>query len=315
MKSFALALGVAVLAFTPLSALADGTTYTFQTVISPGDPAFTQLLGINNSQTIAGYFGDGTIVPNNGFTLVLPSSFTPENFPGAVQTQVVGINGAGETVGFYIDSMGVQHGFTDIGGTFKSVSNPLTTTVTQLLGVNNSGRAAGYWTDAAGNFHPFTWVPGAFTPITFAGEVSAQATGVNNAGMVVGFNMTSPATSVGFLDKSGVFTFLQFPGSVFTQALGLNNAGQVVGSYLDAAGNTHGFVYNIVTGTFLEVNDPLGLNTTVINGINDQGQIVGFYTDAKGNVDGLVSTPEPGSLLLLSMGLVLAALTLGRRPK
>ena len=26
------------------------------------------------------YFGDGRIVPNNGFTLVLPNTFTPENF-------------------------------------------------------------------------------------------------------------------------------------------------------------------------------------------------------------------------------------------
>src|SRR5271165_2898857 len=186
MRSFALGLGFAVLVCTPLSALADGTTYSFQTVQSPGDPAFTQLLGINSSGTIAGYFGDGTVIPNNGFTLTLPNTYVPENFPGSVQTQVVGINNNGETVGFYIDSMGVQHGFTFDGSTFHSVSNPLTTTVTQLLGVNNAGEAAGYWTDATGNFHPFTWVPGTFTGINFTGEVSAQATGVNNAGQVVG---------------------------------------------------------------------------------------------------------------------------------
>jgi len=46
--------------------------FTFQNVINPGDPAFDQLLGINNAGTIAGYFGDGTIVPNNGFTTVPP---------------------------------------------------------------------------------------------------------------------------------------------------------------------------------------------------------------------------------------------------
>ena len=138
-----------------MQALAGPLSYSFQTVISPGDTAFTQLLGINNASKIAGYFGDGTIVPNNGFTLVLPSTYTAENFPGSVQTQVVGINNPGETVGFWIDGAGVTHGFTNVGGTFSSVDNPLTTTVTQLLGVNDSGRAAGYWTDGRGQFPPF----------------------------------------------------------------------------------------------------------------------------------------------------------------
>lgn len=192
-----------------------------------------------------------------------------ENFPGSAQTQVVGINNSGETVGFFIDTMGVQHGFTFDGSTYHNVSNPLTTTVTQLLGVNDAGEAAGYWTDAPGNFHPFTWVPGAFTGINFTGEVSAQATGVNNAGQVVGFNMTDATHSEGFLDKGGLFTFLQFPDSVFTQALGSNNDGEVVGSYVDALGNTHGFIYNIANGTYQEIDDPnaVGPAGTVINGI------------------------------------------------
>jgi hypothetical protein len=87
-------------------ALAAPASYNFQTVISPGDPAFTQLLGINNSSTIAGYYGDGTVVPNNGFTLVLPNSYTPENVPAAAQTQVIGINNTGWTDGFYTDTGG-----------------------------------------------------------------------------------------------------------------------------------------------------------------------------------------------------------------
>lgn len=56
-------------------------SYTFQTVIDPADPNFTQLLGVNNSGVIAGYFGDGAAVFNNGFTLVLPNSYTPAKLP------------------------------------------------------------------------------------------------------------------------------------------------------------------------------------------------------------------------------------------
>ena len=296
----------AVLALrTPVSA--STVTYSFQSVINPGDAAFTQLLGINNASVIAGYFGDGVILPNKGFTLVLPNNFTPENFPGSAQTQVVGINNVGETAGFWIDGAGVIHGFTDVGGVFTSVDNPQTTTVTQLLGVNDGGRAAGYWTDAAGNFHPFTWLGGAFTPISFSGLVSSQATGVNNVGNVVGFNMPTGLTSDGFLDIGGVFTKLDYPGSVFTQALGLNNVGKVVGTYIDGTGGMHGFVYTVADGTYQSVDDPNGIGTTTVNGINDKGQLVGFYVDGNDNTIGFVATaPEPGSVFLTLLGVMLA---------
>ena len=114
--------------------------YSFTTINSAGgDGDFTQLLGINNAGTIAGYFGDGSVVPNNGFTIARPygaGDFTAENFPGAVQTQVVGINNTGATVGFYIDAPGNNHGFIFEGGTYTTVDNPLTgpsPSVNQLL--------------------------------------------------------------------------------------------------------------------------------------------------------------------------------------
>jgi hypothetical protein len=89
------------------------TSYSFQTVISPADPNFTRLLGINNASTIAGHSRDGINLPNEGFTLVLPNTFASENFPRSTQTQVVGLNnvlagGVFETVGFYIDSTSAQ---------------------------------------------------------------------------------------------------------------------------------------------------------------------------------------------------------------
>ncbi len=81
--------------------------YNFQVANFAGD-TFTQLLGINNGGTIAGYHGAGTTPqnPNKGFTLTLPASFISENFPGSVQTQVVGINNQGATGGFFVDGAG-----------------------------------------------------------------------------------------------------------------------------------------------------------------------------------------------------------------
>ena len=155
MKSIALGLCTAVLALAPVSTLADGTTFTFQSVVSPGDPAFTQLLGINNAGTIAGYFGDGTVVPNNGFTLSLPSTYAPENFPGSAQTQVVGINNTGETVGFFTDSAGNNHGFlyNIAAGTYQQIDDPHASgsAGTIVNGINDNGQLVGFFNAANNN--------------------------------------------------------------------------------------------------------------------------------------------------------------------
>jgi hypothetical protein len=95
------ALAAGALAWTPGPAHA--VTYTFQNIIDPLNPTFTQALGINNAGTIVGY-GNATIF--NGFQLILPpvpANFTRLNFTNADGgTQVVGISGTGTTVGFFI---------------------------------------------------------------------------------------------------------------------------------------------------------------------------------------------------------------------
>ena len=111
MKRLALLWGLGVLVFTPMSTFA--ISYSFQTVISPADPNYTQLLGINNASTITDDSGDGINLPNEGFTLVLPNVFASENFPRSTQTQEAGLNnvltgGVFGTVGFYIDSPSAQ---------------------------------------------------------------------------------------------------------------------------------------------------------------------------------------------------------------
>lgn len=101
-SALALTLGLAVLVCMPMYA-EDMTTYNFETIKYPGDTV-TQLLGINDSDRIAGYHG-ATV--NRGFTLVLSSkTFTNEDFPGSAQTQVIAINNNFKTAGFHIDTTG-----------------------------------------------------------------------------------------------------------------------------------------------------------------------------------------------------------------
>ena len=301
-------------------ALAAPASYNFQTVISPGDPAFTQLLGINNASTIAGYYGDGTTIANHGFTLVLPNSYTPENVPAAAQTQVIGINNTGWTDGFYTDTGGVTHGFT-YNGSFTTVDAP-GTAFNQLLGINNGLTAVGYSSlDPAGmtlqksfmvSGTTFTYLDG-FLPV---GTQNNQAVGINNAGLVVGFYADSTGVLHGYLFNGSSAMTLDFLGGHGTQAFGINNKGEIVGDYTDSMGVMHGFTYQ--GGIWTTVDDPLGVpGSTVINGVNDLGQIVGFYVDANGNIDGFVGTPtpEPGSLVLMGSGLLAGLGVLSRKRK
>ena len=103
--------------------------------------------------------------------------------------------------------------------------------------------------------------------------------------------MDGAGTNHGWLRILGHFYVLDYPGSTFTQALGLNNKGLVVGVYTDNSGNNHGFVYTAATQSFISVDDPNGIGTTVVNGINDNGVLVGFYGTAPIN-SGFVASPQ-----------------------
>ena len=315
----AVALGASVLLCSAGTARAE-----FVNIIDPANPTFTQALGINGSNTIVGY---GNATNFDGFVLTLPpvpGNFTRENFPNpspppsTLFTQVIGIDAAGDTVGFYVSNptVGTTSGFfKPAAGAFMTVNQP-GFVFNQLLGINQNGtEIAGYSsTDPAGMVGQqalslqgkvFTNI-NALLPVNF----NSQATGVNNADTVVGFYQYNTAGDFSaFTDKGGVITSFQFPGSISTQALGINDMGEIVGDYIKG-GQMFGFLDN--SGVFSTIN-PSGATASTANGINDHGSIVGFYTNAAGNTVGFVSTPEPASLSLFAAGLLALALSRRRR--
>ncbi len=283
--------------------------YSFRRVAF-GDPnvSFTQLLGINNNNVIAGYHN---FQQNQGFTLVLPNAFTNENFPNSMMTQVIGISNNLTTDGFYVDNAGITHGFFRTStGQFTTVDYPspqIATSFNQLLSQNDYYQASGYYSNSINNSTPdipyvYDEVGGVFHVITIPGAVGgAQATGINNSGTTCGFFIDANGVNHGWIINRGIFMPLDVPGSSFTQALGLNNRGKVVGSFIDAAGLTHGFVYSIGTATFVTVDAPDSAGTTIVNGINDRGLLVGFYGVAPINT-GFVATPNGTDLNSRGLG-------------
>ncbi len=282
--------------------------YQVLTLNDRRDLTFNQLLGINNEGVISGYFGSGDAGhPNKGYVLRPPfaqGNFVNENFPGAAQTQVVGLNDDGITVGFFstMNAANVADdnniGFWREDGQYHVVRYPTrnnaTPSVNQLLGINDSGTAVGFYNDAKGNAHGYAYnlESGRFKLITVGGATSLTATAINNNGAAAGFYTSAQGATDAFLQyHHGRTVTIAYPGASATQAFGLNDNGEVVGTYTIGTGDnavTHGFTW--MNGTFTTVNYPKASSTT-INGVNDEGDIVGFYTDAKGNTDGFVGLP------------------------
>lgn len=288
-------------AFTPPGASKASGSFTFVTLDDQSDPTFNQLLGVNDNSKIAGYFGSGALGhPNQGYTIKPSygqSNYTNENFPGSMETQVTALNNHKDTAGFWVDSKNVNRGFVEWNGVFTSYRDPKTGkgTVNQVLGLNDSGIAVGFYTDAAGINHGFTLnqATGKFKAVTPPGGGSVVATAINDAGDIAGIIMTSSSQTNGFIEKNGQFSVLSFPGGSSTQPFGINKHDQMVGSYLDGGGVLHGFLLSdpLSHATWVSIDDPNGIGSTVINGLSDGGKMVGFYTDAAGNTDGMLILP------------------------
>lgn len=273
--------------------------FAYSAVSQRTNRTFNELLGINDRGLIVGFTGSGKDArhPNRGFrlTTVHPRfataqfAFRAENFPRSLQTQAVGVNNAGVSVGFFVDAKGANHGYVrSHGGRFRVVDFPGTTSrpaVNQLLGINNAGIAVGFFNDRAGRSHSYLFNTRThhFTLLRVpVHTTSLIATGINDRGQIVGFFRAGKhIRSFILTTRHGRHrvTVLNFGNHTNTMALGINNFGVVVGSFADRHKVTRGFVR--VNAHLVRVLTAPGATSTVVNGVNNRGQIVGFLTDAR----------------------------------
>jgi hypothetical protein len=290
------------------------THYTFKEIDNQNDPTFNQLLGINDANEIAGYFGSGVKGhPNKGYRLLPPyrqSDFRNENFPGSKQTQVTGLNNKGIQVGFYstmntASQNNNNFGFYSVNGShFHKVDfpakHPASPPVDQLLGVNDSGLAVGFYVDASGNSHAYLYDIPTHKYISMtsgiAGVTSTTASGINNEDSICGFVTTKSGKTEGFLVRkaSPHLIVINYPGATATTPFGVNKFGEVVGTYTVGPSSnplTFGFTWSRGHG-FQKINYPGSANgTTFVNGINSAGDLVGFYNGKGGNTNGFLARP------------------------
>jgi hypothetical protein len=241
------------------------------------------------------------------------------DYPNAFETDANDVNNNGVIVGFYVDTSGVDHGFTRINGNLSSVDVP-GSIGTLLYGVSLS-HAVGWYTDSSGVTHGFSVTPaGKVTTIDPPGTTMTDAWSINSSGTVVGAYTDSSGVYHGFILSNGKYTSFDAPGgSILTEITGINDEGAITGIFDDSTGVEHGFVQ--YKGKFNQIDYPInGVAATATDRINASGEIVGLYgTSTSGPFSGyqakngvFTTITFPGSFETRTRGLNDKGVVVGR---
>jgi probable HAF family extracellular repeat protein len=175
--------------------------------------------GINSTGQIVGTYQNagGASHGSHGFLYSGGGYLTldhPLALPGT--THALGINDAGEVVGYYDTNSPVQpfpavHGFLYSGGTYYTLDDPSASPPpgggTVAYSINNAGQVLGRYSDASGT-HIFLFSGGVYTTLPNPPSAIQNSTfpyGINDAGQIVGTYQTQSRLH-SFLYSGGVFT-------------------------------------------------------------------------------------------------------------
>jgi len=121
---------------------------------------------------------------------------------GGSATSAIGINAAGQIVGYYGDASGT-HGFLLSGGMYTPLDDPSAANQTMASGINDVGQIVGSFQHSSGTTHSFLYNPngGTYTSVD-AVAPDTEALGINDAGQIVGGTLARSTAS----SSSTVFT-------------------------------------------------------------------------------------------------------------
>lgn len=203
-------------------------------------------------------------------------TFTTIDVPGAVVTNVLGINGLGEMVGNYTTSTGgPSHGFLYTGGTFTTVDYPQGNS-TLVTSINDSDQVVGFaYLRSSTASVSFSYNGGTFTTIRVPRKGATFAWGINNEGVIVGGDGVNLSGTKGFELIGNTFKNVSPPG-IFTYvyANGTNNTGAIVGLTTGGVGDCNGFLFK--NSKYSTISFPGAMMTEAL-GVNDSGIIAGWY--------------------------------------
>lgn len=221
-------------------------------IVHPNDTGgLTQCTGINNSRLICGNYLDGASGYAHGFFL-RGGMFSNFDVPGSINTDVAGLNNAGDFCGYDISASGVQSAFFSVGGVITEFTVPRTI-ATFASKINSSNQVCGYFLQNPGSHASHGYYRDSdgtiYAPIDPAGSKGTIIFGNNDSNWMVGRYDDSHGLTHGllFIPPNTYITY-DPPGSTFTSLNGINAQGEIAGRYEDANGIQHGIIARVVQG-------------------------------------------------------------------
>jgi uncharacterized membrane protein len=172
-----------------------------ETVDFPGH-SDSNVDGINLFNLILGVYWDANGV-YHGILRSPAGVDTPFDVAGAVDTYPLGLNDAGESVGYWDTNPAapVPHGFyRDANGTITTLDVP-GALATVAFAINDVGQIAGYYLDTSAVWHTFVKTRGQYQTLDFPGAKGTFATTINNFGAVSGDYRDAAGHRHGFVAK------------------------------------------------------------------------------------------------------------------
>jgi hypothetical protein len=166
------------------------------------DALETLVLGINDPGDFTGGFNDGSGV-FQAFVSI-GGTLTSWSVPEAISTFAYEINNSKQlTVGYYIDSSGILHGyFRDANGALHFPIDPPGSVTTVLFGLNNRNWVVGRYLDGSGVTHGLFFVPpDNFFTFDYPGSTFTSLNGINDQGVICGRYVDASGIAHGFLAR------------------------------------------------------------------------------------------------------------------
>jgi len=216
----------------------------------------------------------------------LTFKFKAVKIPGATAAEPAGINNAGVSVGDYIDTSGVNHGYILKGKNLTTLDDPNAVAGGTYVGnLNPDGAVSvvGYYENSASSYVGFLYKSGKFTDVAGpTGAVGTFLSAINDSGAIVGYYYDSSGIYHGFLLKGKKYTTLDVPGAADTFATGINKSGKI-SLYWYSGSAYESSLYN--GKTYTTINVPGATGSYALD-LDAAGDVTYEWLDSSGVIHG-----------------------------